>query len=100
MDPNMTREKVAILGGGVGGMVTAFWLTSTPELRDCYDVTLYQMGWRLGGKGASGRNLERNGRIEEHGLHIWFGFYDNAFYTMKQCYDEMNLHHLRPAHSP
>ena len=27
------RKKVAVLGGGVGAMVTAFWLTSTPELR-------------------------------------------------------------------
>jgi len=83
------RKKVAVLGGGVGGMVTAFWLTSTEELRAAYDVTVYQSGWRLGGKGASGRNLARGGRIEEHGLHIWFGFYDNAFLTMRQCYEEL-----------
>ena len=48
--------KVAILGGGVGGMTAAFELTATPELRERYDVTVYQLGWRLGGKGASGRN--------------------------------------------
>jgi uncharacterized protein with NAD-binding domain and iron-sulfur cluster len=83
------RKKVAVLGGGVGGMVTAFWLTSTEELRAAYDVTVYQSGWRLGGKGASGRNLARGSRIEEHGLHIWFGFYDNAFFTMRQCYEEL-----------
>ena len=47
------------------------------------------MGWRLGGKGASGRNAAHGSRIEEHGLHIWFGFYDNAFLTMRQCYEEL-----------
>ena len=81
--------KVAILGGGVGGITTAFALTSTPELRDEYDVTVYQRGWRIGGKGASGRNADAGQRIEEHGLHIWFGFYDNAFRLMRECYEEL-----------
>ena len=44
------------------------------------------MGWRLGGKGASGRNAEFGQRIEEHGVHIWFGFYDNAFDLMQKAY--------------
>jgi uncharacterized protein with NAD-binding domain and iron-sulfur cluster len=94
------RQKVAVLGGGVGGMVTAFWLTSTDQLREAYDVTVYQSGWRLGGKGASGRDLAHGGRIEEHGLHIWFGFYDNAFFTMRQCYEELVARHLRAATCP
>ena len=38
--------KVAVLGGGVGGMTAAFELTATPELRERFDVTLYQLGWR------------------------------------------------------
>jgi len=83
------RTRIAVLGGGVGGMVTAFYLTSTPELRATYDVTVHQLGWRLGGKGASGRNLAEGGRIEEHGLHVWFGFYDNAFATMRACYGDL-----------
>ena len=45
------------------------------------------MGWRLGGKGASGRGP--SGRIEEHGLHIWMGFYENAFRLMRECYAEL-----------
>jgi uncharacterized protein with NAD-binding domain and iron-sulfur cluster len=45
------------------------------------------MGWRLGGKGASGRGPA--GRIEEHGLHLWLGFYDNAFRLLRECYDEL-----------
>jgi uncharacterized protein with NAD-binding domain and iron-sulfur cluster len=89
MATEAVRTKVAVLGGGVGGMVAAYWLTSTPKLRDQFEVTVHQMGWRLGGKGASGRNLDEGGRIEEHGLHIWFGFYDNAFFTMRQCYEEL-----------
>ncbi len=94
------RTKIAVLGGGVGGMVAAYWLTSTPALRDQFEVTVHQMGWRLGGKGASGRNLDQGGRIEEHGLHIWFGFYDNAFLTMRQCYEELDQVAPRPVDCP
>jgi len=82
-------QKVAILGGGVASMAAAYELTRTEELRKRYEVTVYQLGWRLGGKGASGRNKERHQRIEEHGLHIWLGFYDNAFRIMRECYEEL-----------
>ena len=44
------------------------------------------MGWRLGGKGASGRGVAD--RVEEHGLHLWMGFYENAFRLMRECYAE------------
>lgn len=83
------RRKVAILGGGAGGLAAAFELTATPELRAQYDVTVHQLGWRLGGKGASGRRAGVAERIEEHGLHIWFGFYENAFDVIKRCYAEL-----------
>lgn len=79
-------QKVAILGGGVGAMTAAYYLTEQPGWRNRYEITVYQMGWRLGGKGASGRNAEYGERIEEHGLHIWFGFYDNAFAMMQKAY--------------
>jgi uncharacterized protein with NAD-binding domain and iron-sulfur cluster len=83
-------EKIAILGGGIGGCAAAFWL-SDPSQKVKYDITVYQLGWRLGGKCASGRNLDPNlgHRSEEHGLHIWFGFYENAFRTIRQAYSEM-----------
>jgi len=45
------------------------------------------MGWRLGGKGASGRGAA--GRIEEHGLHIWLGYYENVFRLVRECYAEL-----------
>jgi uncharacterized protein with NAD-binding domain and iron-sulfur cluster len=88
-------QKIAILGGGIGAVTTAFMLTD-PKLRGRYKVTIYCMGWRLGGKGASGRNSAIHQRIEEHGLHIWFGAYRNAISLMKACYEELG----RPPHLP
>ena len=79
--------KVAIIGGGCGSVAAAFEL-SRPRHQNKYHVTLYQMGWRLGGKGASGRGP--SDRIEEHGLHIWLGFYDNAFGLLRECYKELD----------
>lgn len=78
--------KVAIVGGGCAGIAAAFEL-SRPERRGKYEVTIYQLGWRLGGKGASGRGP--NSRIEEHGFHVWMGCYENAFRLMRECYREL-----------
>jgi uncharacterized protein with NAD-binding domain and iron-sulfur cluster len=80
------RTRVAIVGGGCGGITAAFELTR-PEHQGRFDVTVYQLGWRLGGKGASGRGV--SDRIEEHGLHIWMGAYENAFRLMRECYAEL-----------
>jgi uncharacterized protein with NAD-binding domain and iron-sulfur cluster len=84
-----TPKKIVILGGGAAALATAFRLTSAPDWQKRYQVDLYQMGWRLGGKGASGRNPAVHQRIEEHGLHVWPGFYHNAFHIMQVCYREM-----------
>ncbi|KPJ82976.1 MAG: hypothetical protein AMS19_06050 [Gemmatimonas sp. SG8_23] len=78
--------RVAVVGGGCAALTTAYELTR-PEHEGRYDVTVYQMGWRLGGKGASGRGPAD--RIEEHGLHLWLGFYENAFRLMRECYAEL-----------
>ncbi len=83
----MKPIRVAIIGGGCAGMTTAFELTR-PELGGRYEVTVYQQGWRLGGKGASGRGI--HGRIEEHGLHVWMGFYENAFKLVQDAYRELD----------
>ncbi|HWP07399.1 MAG TPA: FAD-dependent oxidoreductase [Polyangiaceae bacterium] len=77
---------MAVVGGGCAALTAAFELTR-PELEGRFDVTVYQMGFRLGGKGASGRGA--NGRIEEHGLHLWMGYYENAFRVMRDCYAEL-----------
>lgn len=83
------KEKVVVLGGGLSSLVTVYEITSQPDWQKKYDITVYQLGWRLGGKCASGRNQEVHNRIEEHGLHIWFGFYDHAFQLIQKCYQEI-----------
>jgi uncharacterized protein with NAD-binding domain and iron-sulfur cluster len=91
----VTPKKVVVLGGGAAAVTAAYELTATRELREAHEVTLYTLGWRLGGKGASGRNDPAH-RIEEHGLHIWFGFYDNAFSVMRRCYEELDRSEEKP----
>ena len=89
-----SKPRVAILGGGMAG-VAAAWRLSEPGWRDRFtSITVYQRGWRLGGKGASSRG--RHGRIEEHGLHVWLGYYDNAFRLLRECYAELD----RPTRAP
>ncbi|HEY2437853.1 MAG TPA: FAD-dependent oxidoreductase, partial [Solirubrobacteraceae bacterium] len=88
------RVKIAILGGGCGGLAAAWELTASPARRARFDVTVYERGWQLGGKGASGRTPHAGGRgqrIHEHGLHIWFGFYDHAFRMLRGAYEESGL---------
>ena len=82
-----SRPRIAILGGGAAGITAAFELSSAGWRERYESITVYQQGWRLGGKGASGRG--ECDRIEEHGLHIWLGFYQNAFRMMRECYDEL-----------
>ena len=88
------RQRVVILGGGMSGL-TAAWRLSEPGWQERFErITVYQRGWRLGGKGASSRG--RNGRIEEHGLHVWLGWYENAFRLLRECYDELDRPATRP----
>jgi uncharacterized protein with NAD-binding domain and iron-sulfur cluster len=94
--PTPTPIDVAILGGGLGAIASAFELTATPELRERYNVIVYQQGWRLGGKGASGRQVATNGRVVEHGLHQMMGWYSEVFEVLRAAYDEWE----RPAGNP
>lgn len=90
----MTGRRVAVLGGGMAALAAA-WRLSDPGLAgEIASVTIYQRGHRLGGKAASHRG--RHGRIEEHGLHVWLGYYDNAFRLIRQCYDQLD----RPVTDP
>jgi len=89
-------KKVAVLGGGLGSMVALAGIVSAKEWDNQYDFTLYERSWRLGGKGASGREpVNPDGswgdgsRILEHGLHIWFGFYNNGFHYMQTAFDAL-----------
>jgi len=96
----MSKRRIAVLGGGVSTMSAVFELTDRPGWEEKFEIDVYQLGWRLGGKGASGRNMSGpegiRGRIEEHGLHLWFGFYENAFAQIRRCYERA----ARPAQHP
>lgn len=91
------RKKVAILGGGPAGLAAMMDLSRYPER---YELSLYQLGWRLGGKCASGRGFSsplagEHGeaswqRSHEHGLHMALGFYENFFDLLRQSYDTLD----------
>ena len=82
------KKKIAILGGGPAGLAAAYGLSATSEQRERYDVTVYQVGWRAGGKCASGRAGPTN-RIEQNGTHYLFGCYDNGFRMLQDVYGEL-----------
>ena len=82
------RPAIVLLGGGMGAL-SAAWELSAPGWRSRFEsITLYQRGAQLGGKAASSRGIY--GRIEEHGLHVWMGYYDNAFRLVQECYGELD----------
>ena len=75
----MSRIRIAILGGGSAALSDGLRADGhAGTARSLHDdkIDLYQIGWRLGGKCASGRNrVVRRNRNEEHGLHVLGGFY-------------------------
>lgn len=83
--------KVAIVGGGMAGLAAAWRLSGE---RPDAQITVYEQDWLLGGKGASGRGV--HGRIEEHGLHVWLGYYTNAFRLIRQVYDDLDRTRTAP----
>ena len=91
--PAARKRRVAILGGGMAGL-TAAWSLSEPEARDDVEICVFERAASLGGKGASTRGI--HGRIEEHGLHVWLGYYENAFRLIRAVYDELD----RPVTDP
>jgi uncharacterized protein with NAD-binding domain and iron-sulfur cluster len=90
-----SRPDIAVLGGGMAGLAAAWRLTDPLHRDRVGQVTIYQRGWRLGGKAASHRGV--HDRIEEHGLHIWLGYYDNAFRMIRECYAELDRSTTDPA---
>ncbi|MFK7927350.1 MAG: NAD(P)-binding protein [Myxococcota bacterium] len=84
-----TKKKIAVLGGGMGSLSTIWYLTQRKDWQQHYEIDVYQFGWRLGGKGASGRDEDGADRILEHGIHMMFGFYDNALELLRDMYAEL-----------
>lgn len=82
------KTKLLILGGGPSALAAAFGLTSSPGWSDRFEITLLQMGWRLGGKCASSRDPNHGYRNHEHGFHILGGFYHNSLKLLRDCYTE------------
>ena len=48
----MGRTKIAVIGGGVGAITTVYAMTRDPSWRERYEITVYQLGWRLDGKAS------------------------------------------------
>src|SRR4029078_10292498 len=92
----MVKRRIVVPGCGRGSLSAVFALTSRPGWQDDLDITVYQLGWRLGGKAASGRVRAENDRSLEYGYHDPLGFYDNAFATMREVYRERG----RPSDAP
>lgn len=88
--------RIAVLGGGAASLAAVHELTRTPGWQSRYAITVYQLGWRCGGKGASGRNRRRGHRIEEHGLHILMGFYDMTFRLLRESYEDLDRRGITP----
>ena len=78
----------------MAGLTTAWELSRGDWRSELESITVYQRGWRLGGKGASSRG--RNGRIEEHGLHVLLGYYDATFRVIRECYTELDRERTDP----
>jgi len=83
--------RIAIVGGGPAGLSAAYHLTEIDEDRDL-DITIYQLGWRLGGKASTGRDEGRGNRIEEHGIHGFCKFYFNTWEMMAKVYAQVGEH--------
>ena len=104
------RRRIVIVGGGPAGLSAALSLTDPtlhPNWRDEYEVTVLQMGWRVGGKGATGRSgtpilvdgewrLRGPARIEEHGIHLFGNMYVNSLRTLDACLGELQLDAAEP----
>jgi len=82
----MTRRRVCIVGGGIAGLTAAYELSRTAAARAAFEVEIVEMSHRPGGRLASAHRPERWGRNEEHGLHVWFGFYGNTFRLAEQVW--------------
>ena len=64
-------QKVAILGGGGASCAAALGLTDQPGWKERYDITVYQLGWRLGGKAAKWEEQEL---CTKSGRNRWSSF--------------------------
>jgi hypothetical protein len=75
------KTRVVILGAGPAGLAAASVLAENPA----YEVHVYQVGWRAGGKCATGRE-PGSLRAKQNGSHYLFGCYHNAFRLIRKAH--------------
>lgn len=75
------KKRAVVLGAGPAGLSAAMALIESGE----YEVDVYQMGWRAGGKCATGRD-EGHYRARQNGSHYLFGCYHNSFALIQQAH--------------
>lgn len=76
------KKRAVVLGAGPAGLAAAMGLIQTGE----YHVDVYQMGWRAGGKCATGRDAVHL-RARQNGSHYLFGCYYNAFSLIRRAHE-------------
>jgi len=75
--PKDQRLRVGIIGGGLGGLVTAMDLSEAG-----HEVEIYEARRFVGGKVGSW--VDKDGNHIEMGLHVFFGCYYNLFGIFKR----------------
>src|SRR3954465_10704698 len=79
------KKRALVLGAGPAGLSAAFALIESGE----YDVHVYQMGWRAGGKCATGRDAGHF-RARQNGSHYLFGCYHNSFALVRRAHEVLS----------
>jgi len=81
-----SKKKVAVIGAGLGGLVTAMELLDAGHEVEIYDIRSF-----AGGKVGSFQ--DKDGNHIEMGLHVFFGCYYNLFDLMKKLgsFDSLDL---------
>ncbi|MEM7268048.1 MAG: FAD-dependent oxidoreductase [Pseudomonadota bacterium] len=89
-------QKIAVLGAGPSALTAAIQLTNDEDWKKKYDITIYQQGWRVGGKCATGRDMDHSKRLYEHGIHGFLGCYFNALTVMKDIFEALERPDTHP----
>ncbi len=76
------KKRAVVLGAGPAGLSAALGLIDSGD----YEVHVYQMGWRAGGKCATGRDAGHY-RTRQNGSHYLFGCYHNAFALIRRAHE-------------
>lgn len=72
------KIKVAIFGGGIGGLTVAHELSKDND----FDITLYESNHEVGGLARS--NRDESGCATEYCWRVFFGFYYNLFSLLSE----------------